>query len=109
MAASSLSGNPTVRINNLDWQILEVMADGKRYTPSYLGNDVEELNDYKADYIRRRVTDLYGYGLLKKEGESSMYKINERGETALRLRDEGTITDETSPNETRKLIAEHSE
>lgn len=70
-----------------DFQILEVMADGKRQTATNLG----ELLDKDSRYMNNRLAELAGHGLVEKVGpseRSGMYVITERGQVALEHRDE---------------------
>jgi hypothetical protein len=88
MATAKTGDRKEVRLNNLDWKILGVMSDGRRYTQAYLYNDVEELEDESADWIRKRVSHLYANSLIEKVGTSSMYVISDLGEAALRIQDD---------------------
>lgn len=67
-----------------DFEILELMSDGKRYTGSYVG----DLLDRKGTYMNSRFRTLAGHGLIQKVGESTMYTITPLGHAALELRDE---------------------
>jgi len=89
MATAETDDRTTVRINDLDWQLLQVMADGKRYTPQYLYNDVDELSEHGDDWIRRRVSHLHDVGLIERVGTSHMYRISDWGEAALSFKSEG--------------------
>lgn len=69
-----------------DFEILEVMSDGKRQTApnlaAILGRDKK--------YMNNQLRDLAGHGLVEKVGpaeRSSMYVITERGRVALDLRE----------------------
>ena len=77
-----------VRLNSLDWMILEALSDGRRYTQKFLSEDVEEFEDVGYDWIRQRVAHLHGHGLIQKVGSSSMYVISDDGRAALDLKDE---------------------
>ena len=95
-----------VRPNDLDWEILSVMADGKRYTPAHLYNDVDELAERGDDYVRRRVRELHDDGLINRVGTSSMYVISDWGEAAVEIRAEGNH--EVPPKEFMQLILERA-
>jgi len=85
-----------VRLNDLDWELLEFMSDGQRYTPAYLYNDVEALDQYGSDWIRRRIKVLNDNGLIEKVGTSSMYEITPAGHAALDLQEQ---SDSLTPQE----------
>jgi len=89
MATAEIGNTTPVRINDLDWEILSVMADGRRYTPKHLYADVAELDEYGDDWIRRRVMELNDKGLVERVGTSSMYRISSWGEAALEIKSEG--------------------
>lgn len=91
MAMAESGTTPDVRLNDLDWELLSIMADGNRVTPAYLYNDVEALDEHGADWIRRRIKHLHDHGLIEKVGTSSMYVITPTGRAALAL--EGRSTD----------------
>lgn len=97
-----------VRLNDVDWLILEVMSDGRRYTQTYLDKDVSELDDVSYDWLRQRISHLHDNGLIEKVGSSSMYVISEYGEAALELRDD--IEDAgLSPVEVGKKVRSHAD
>jgi DNA-binding Lrp family transcriptional regulator len=98
MATSRMSGREPVRLNDLDWKILHKMADGKRYTQSYIARDLPEFEDESYDWVRQRVSNLHGHGLIEKVGTSDMYTISELGRAALELQDEYEA-DKVSPVE----------
>lgn len=107
----SVSKKPTkgskVRLNDVDWQILEVMRDGRRYTQTYLDKDIDALDDVSYDWLRQRVLHLYENGLIEKAGSSSMYEITEYGLAALELRSE-LETEDVSPVEVGEKIRRHA-
>ena len=109
MASVSIAGREKVRLNDLDWQLLEILSDGRRYTPKYLYTDVEELDDHGEGWIRQRVTHLYELGMLDKVGSSSMYEITPLGRAALDLRDSGSLTGDETPRELRVMITERAD
>jgi len=96
-----------VRLNDLDWDILEVMSDGRRYTQQYLYDDVAQLDEYSSDWIRKRISHLHDNALIQKVGTSSMYKISEYGRAALEIRDE--IPDDIRPVEMGKRVRKQAE
>lgn len=105
MAVVGMDNNEPVRLNDLDWKILEIMGDRRRYTPAHLYNDVEELGEHGDDWIRRRVMELHDNGLIERVGTSSMYVISNWGIAALELQEEGKIDEDDTPKElTQKLI-----
>jgi hypothetical protein len=106
MATAETSGNTDVRLNDLDWQLLEVMADGNRYTQQHLYDDIEALEEHSADWIRQRVSHLYGLGLIQKVGSSRMYVINNTGRAALDVRDQMDADD--SPSDLRDRIMDRA-
>jgi predicted transcriptional regulator len=67
-----------------DFDILNVMSDGRRYTGSYMG----EILNRKGTYMNSRFRTLSGNGLIEKVGNSTMYEITDLGHAALELRDE---------------------
>ena len=87
MSTAETGAVTDVRLNDLDWDLLSIMADGKRVTPAYLYNDVEALDDRSADWIRRRIKVLHDNGLIEKVGTSSMYVLTPTGRAALTLED----------------------
>jgi len=89
MATAENQTREPVRINDLDWELLDVMSDGRRYTPQHLYSDVEELDEHGDDWIRRRVSHLFDEGLIDRVGTSSMYEISDWGEAALDLKESG--------------------
>lgn len=93
-----------MRLNELDWQILEVMSDGRRYTQQHLYDDVDDLEEHSADWIRQRVSHLSNNGLIENVGTSSMYVISDWGEAALELREE---MEDESPKVMMERIIEH--
>jgi len=82
-----------VRLNDVDWMILETLQDGRRYTPGHLANDLEKFEDQSHNWIRQRVKNLRDSGLIETVGTSSMYQITDRGRAALELREEVDISD----------------
>lgn len=107
MAIAKTNARTELRLNDLDWELLSIMADGKRYTPAYLYNDVPELDQHTGHWIRQRIGHLHEHGLIEKVGTSSMYVITDWGHSALDLRDE--ISDEDPPQDLMKRIIQHSE
>lgn len=67
-----------------DFDILEEMSDGKRYTGNFLG----PILDKDDQYVRNRLAELRGKGLVKKEPNSQMYVITEKGLVVLHLQDQ---------------------
>lgn len=102
-----MTNREPVRLNDLDWDILSVMADGKRYTPAYLYNDVGALEKYGDDWIRQRVRHLHSEGLIERVGSSSMYVVSDWGRAALELEDE--YNDEIPPKEFTQRVLEKSQ
>jgi len=96
----------SVRLNELDWVILEVMADGRRYTQQHLYDDIDKLEEYSSAWIRKRIKHLHDNALIEKVGTSSMYTISEYGLAALRIRDD--LPDDISPMEQGKRIRTHA-
>lgn len=94
----------TVRLNDVDWEILEVMSDGRRYTQQHLYDDVEDLDEHSPDWIRQRVSHLHDTGLIEKVGTSRMYVISDYGSAALELRERGEIDDDMTPQELGNLV-----
>lgn len=103
MAAQDLD----VRLNDLDWELLEVMADGRRYTQQHLYDDIPELDEYSGDWIRKRISHLHDNALIEKVGTSTMYEISEYGEAALELRDD--LPDDISPVELGRRIRDYAD
>jgi hypothetical protein len=101
MAARSTSEVEQVRLNDLDWELLEILADGRRYTPAYLYNDLDELSAYDDGWIRQRLGHLRDLGLIERVGTSSMYEISDWGRAALELRDE---YEDTTPKSFAQLV-----
>ena len=69
-----------------DFEILEVLGNGKRNTAP---NIAAEL-DRNSEYINTRLPELMDYGLLKKIGPASnsgLYEITDKGKVALELRE----------------------
>jgi hypothetical protein len=110
MATSTMSGREPVRLNDLDWKLLHKMADGKRYTQSYIARDLPEFEDESYDWVRQRMSNLHGHGLVQKVGTSDMYEISPLGRAALELEEEYE-SDELSPVEfgdkVRRLKSEY--
>lgn len=104
MSVAESNQEATVRLNELDWQLLEIMSDGRRYTPAYLYNDVEALDEHGDDWIRHRIAHLHDSGLLDSVGSSSMYEISDWGLAALELRDENDL----APQEFSKRVMEQA-
>jgi hypothetical protein len=92
-------------MNEADWRILKLFADGKRHTSGHLNGDFEELEDISYDYVRQRVNHLYDVALIDKVDTSTMYVINELGRSALELEDE---YDDLSPREFGELVRDHA-
>lgn len=108
MAAVQNTGeDQDVRVNDVDWDILAVMADGRRYTQAHLYNDVDELDEYSDDWIRKRVSHLRDVGLIEKVGTSTMYTISDYGLAALDLREEYQ-EDDLSPVEFGDRVRDHA-
>lgn len=101
-AAASKGQDSDVRLNEVDWNILSVMADGRRYTQQHLYDDIEELDEYSSDWIRKRITHLHDNAMIEKVGSSSMYVITDLGRAALDLRDD--VDDDMSPVEFGKQV-----
>lgn len=83
-----------------DFEILEVMSDGKRQTAPNLA----ALLDKESKYMNNRLADLAGHGLVEKVGpaeRSGMYVITDFGRAALDHRDEYA---HDSAREFRELI-----
>lgn len=78
----------SVRLNDLDWGLLDQMSDGRRYTQKYLADDVSRFEDQSYDWIRQRIAHLHEHGLVEKVGTSKMYQISDRGRAALELQQE---------------------
>jgi len=97
-----------VRLNDVDWKILEVMKDEKRYTQTYLDKDVDELDDVSYDWLRQRISHLHDNGLIEKVGSSSMYVITKYGHAALELQDEIHGSD-LSPVEIGEMVRERAQ
>lgn len=93
-----------MRVKGVDYDILETMSDGRRYTQQYLYDDVPELEDYSSDWIRKRVSHLYENALIEKVGSSSMYVITDYGRAALEVRYEDE--EELTPVEFGKRVRE---
>jgi len=106
MASTETTNDTPVRINDLDWRILKVMADGRRYTPAHLYRDFDEFDEWGNDWVRQRVNNIYEAGLIDRVGTSSMYEINEWGETALENQKEWS---ELEPREFHKRVRGHGE
>jgi len=70
--------------NPTDFEILDLMSDGERYTPGY----VAECLDRDSGYMRNRIRELAGNGLIDRVGNSTMYILTQRGRVALELRDQ---------------------
>lgn len=101
MATAGMSANKDVRLNDLDWEILEIMADGNRYTPQHLYDDI--LENEGAGWTRQRVRHLAENGLVEQVGTSRMYEISNWGQAALDVRDEAD-EDETPKDFTQRVI-----
>lgn len=70
-----------------DFDILEVLSDGKRQTAPNLA----EILEKESKYMNNRLAELAGHGLVKKVGpsdRSGMYEITELGRSALEYRQE---------------------
>lgn len=70
-----------------DFEVLEVMSDGRRQTAPNLA----ALLDRESTYMNNRLAELAGHGLVERVGpseRSGMYAITERGRAALEHRDE---------------------
>ena len=77
-----------MKLAPLDWELLDAMADGKRYTQSHFANDLDRFADSDYGYIRQRVRSLHGFGLIQTVGSSQMYEITAYGHAALSLQAE---------------------
>ena len=107
MAVSEMVGRE-VRLNDVDWMILETLQDGRRYTQNYLAYDLDRFEDQSYGWIRRRVMNLHDSGLVETVGSSAMYEISDRGRAALELRDEADISD-LDPVEFGDMVRERAE
>jgi len=109
--AVSRTGNQDkpVRLNDVDLDILAVMADGRRYTQQHLYDDVPELDEYSDDWIRKRISHLHDNALIEKVGSSAMYEITDYGESALELHESGDIGPDTPPVKVGKMIRDHAD
>ncbi|WP_158205578.1 ArsR family transcriptional regulator [Halomarina oriensis] len=70
-----------------DFEILEEMKDGKRFTATFLA----EILDKKSKYMNNRLAALAGAGYVEKVGEtgnSGMYVVTPVGIAALEHKDE---------------------
>jgi len=97
-----------VRLNDVDWMILGTLQDGRRYTQSYLANDLDKFEDQSYDWIRQRVKNLHDSGLIETVGSSAMYEITDRGRAALELREEVDISD-LDPVEFGDMVRDQAE
>jgi len=107
MVVSEMVGRE-VRLNDVDWMILETLQDGRRYTQSYLANDLDRFENQSYDWIRQRVMNLHDNGLIETVGSSAMYEITDRGRAALELRDEANISD-LEPVEFGDMVRQRAE
>lgn len=67
-----------------DFEILQYMADGKRHQ----GNEIAAGIGKDDQYVRNRLPELRGHGLIQKVENSTMYVITQKGQVALDLRNE---------------------
>lgn len=67
-----------------DFDILEEMADRKRYT----GSALAQLLDHKPRYMSNRLAHLEDHRLVDRFMDTTMFEITEMGLVALQLRDE---------------------
>lgn len=87
-------------VDPTDFDILEVMSDGKRQTAPNLA----EILGKQRQYMNDRLADLAGKQLVEKVGpspRSGMYEITERGRIALKHRE---LYSHQKTDEFRKLI-----
>lgn len=73
-------------VDPTDFDVLEVMSDGKRQTAPNLA----ELTGRKRQYMNDRLSALAGHQLVRSVGpsdRSGMYEITDRGRRALEYRD----------------------
>ena len=108
MGQAAMGNRDSVRLNDLDWGLLEKMADGRRYTQKYLADDVPEFENESYDWIRQRMAHLHEHGLVERVGTSKMYQISSRGRAALQLRDEYEERDMT-PLEFGDLVRDRAQ
>ena len=84
---SGVTGRVVKLVVPTDFDILDVMSDGKRQTAPNLA----EILDHESKYMNNRLSELAGKGLVEKVGpskRSGMYVITEEGRAALALQDE---------------------
>lgn len=108
MGVPEMGNRDPVRLNDLDWELLDEMADGRRYTQKYLADDVPRFDDQSYDWIRQRMSSLYSDGLIERVGTSQMYQISDLGRAALELRDDYD-EDDLSPREFGDKVRERAQ
>jgi RIO-like serine/threonine protein kinase len=67
-----------------DFDILDEMSDGRRYTASLLA----DLLDHRARYMSNRIGHLDSYGLITRVRDSTMFEITPKGRAALDMQDD---------------------
>jgi DNA-binding Lrp family transcriptional regulator len=97
-----------LRLNDVDWRVLETLQDGRRYTQSHLANDLTEFEDVSYDWIRQRVKNLNDNGLIDTVGSSAMYEITDGGHAALELREEVNV-DNIKPVDFGDMVRDRAE
>lgn len=85
MAKAENPDRTNLRLYDVDWEILEVMSDCRRYTQQHLYDDVPELEEHSSDWIRQRISRLHDMGLVQKVGTSAMYEISNDGIAAYQI------------------------
>jgi len=106
MATAKGSSGRDVRLNDLDWELLEIMGDEERYTPQHIYDDVLGAPDFETGWLRQRIRNLAEAGLISKVGTSRMYRINSWGLAALEIRDE---YEDSSPQEFSRMVIQHAD
>jgi predicted transcriptional regulator len=67
-----------------DFDILSFMNDGKRHQPP----EIAAAIGHKDQYVRNRISNLRGLGLVENIPNSSMYVLTEKGRVTLDLQDQ---------------------
>ncbi|EJN61567.1 helix-turn-helix domain-containing protein [Halogranum rubrum] len=91
-------------VDPTDFEILEVMSEGKRQTAP----NVAAHLDRKRQYMNDRLSALAGMGLVERVGpskRSGMYVITTKGRVALNLRDQYSHAD---TDRFAELVENHS-
>jgi DNA-binding transcriptional ArsR family regulator len=70
-------------VDPTDFEILERMRDGERYTGEYLAS----LLDKRGQYMNNRLASLRSNGLVTRVDDSKMHIITDNGRAALELRE----------------------